>query len=504
MDAPPTPTASRRVRRTVPSPCVRLVLAAILLSVCSASGPSAAREAVQMEIDGAIGPATASYVERGLDEARDGNAALVILRVDTPGGLDAAMRTIIRAILASPVPVAVHVAPSGARAASAGTYILYAAHIAAMAPGTNIGAATPIRLGGPGDAPPTGEGDGDETASEDDASQSRPPPDTATAKMVNDAVAYIRSLAELRGRNADWAETAVRSAASLSAQAALDRGVIDFVARDGADLLRKADGRTVTIGGTAMTLRTHDLTIRPLAPTWRETLLAVLTDPNIAYILMLVGVYGILFELINPGVVFPGIIGGICLLLGLFALNLLPIDHAGAGLMLLGIVLMVSEVFVASFGILGIGGMIAFAIGSLMLFDTAAPAFSLSPALIGIATAISAGFLMLVVAAVLRSRRGRVTGGAEAMIGAPGEVVRWTDGQGLVQVHGETWQARADRPLTRGARITVIGREKLMLSVEPESKPRPDRSPPRDPDMKMGDRDGPDPECGPDTARNAE
>lgn len=456
----------------------RTVAALIVVLVAALTIPTAAetRRAVVLEIDGAIGPAIADYVSRELAAVRPSDTGLVILRMDTPGGLDTSMREIIRAILASPVPVAAYVAPSGARAASAGTYIAYACAIAAMAPGTNLGAATPIQLQGlpllPGGQPqqPAKGNEGKETAGASKAGRapSAEPADTETRKILNDAVAYIRSLAELNGRNADWAVEAVHSAVSLPAADALKLHVIDVIADNVPDLLRQIDGRTVKVVGKPERLATAGLEAVIVAPDWRTQLLAVITNPNIAYLLMLLGAYGLIFELSNPGAVLPGIIGAISLLVALFALNLLPIDYAGAGLVLLGIALMVAEAFIGTFGVLGIGGIVAFIFGSVMMFHGNAPGFGLSISVVVAATVISAGFFLLVLAMLLRSRRRPVVTGGEALIGAEGEAVEWEGTAGRVRVKGEIWQARASHPLQPAARIKVVDREGLVLTVEPQ------------------------------------
>jgi membrane-bound serine protease (ClpP class) len=464
-----------RLRLTAISRPVGLLAGAVLVVLASLSGATG-RRAVVLEIDGAIGPAVADYVVRELGTISPDDTRLVVLRMDTPGGLDTSMREIIRAILASPVPVAVYVAPGGARAASAGTYILYAGAVAAMAPGTNLGAATPIRLGGtpPPDGPPTQptgktERQRDETAGgakTSDASK-RQPQDAESRKVVNDAVAYIRSLAELHGRNADWAAEAVREAVSLSASEALKLRVIDVIADDVPDLLRKIDGRSVIVAGKTGRLSTVGLDIETVAPNWRVRLLAVITNPNVAYLLMLLGVYGLIFELANPGAVLPGVIGGISFLVALFALNLLPVDYAGAALVLLGIALMVAEAFIGSFGVIGAGGIVAFTIGSIIMFPSNAPEFGLSLSVVAAAVIVTGGLLLLVLGMLLRSRRRRIVSGGEAMIGAEGEAVEWQGETGKIRVMGEIWYARAPRPLQPGARIRVVGREDLVLTVEP-------------------------------------
>lgn len=442
----------------------RLLLVAALAFLALSGGreAAAAGPAFVLEVKGAIGPAMTDYIERGLDEAKAAGAGVVILRMDTPGGLDSSMRDIIHRILASPVPVVTYVAPSGARAASAGTYILYASHVAAMAPATNLGAATPIQLGGA----PQPLGDKDEDGEKE---KKRPPENAATAKAVNDAVAYIRGLARLRGRNADWAEEAVREAASLPAEEALQKGVIEIIAPDLPTLLAEIDGRRVNVSGGEATLVTKGTEIRVREPGWRTRLLAAITDPNVALILMLIGIYGIIFEFMNPGMVLPGVMGAIALLVGLFALNTLPIDYAGAALVLLGLAFMAAEAFVPSYGVLGIGGAVAFVIGLIMMFDFGtAPGFELAPGLAIGAGIASAAFFLLVVAAAIRARRSAVVSGEEEIVGKKGEVVRIEDGVLWVRIRGETWQARsaAGTP-SRGSRVRITGRDGLVLLVEP-------------------------------------
>jgi membrane-bound serine protease (ClpP class) len=439
-----------------------LVATAAMLAVVPRPG-AAAKQAVVLEIDGAIGPAIADYLVRELRAAKPSEIGIIVLRMNTPGGLDTSMRMMISAILASPVPVATYVAPNGARAASAGTYIAYACAIAAMAPGTNIGAATPVRLGIPLGRPdqPTGQEKGQEKE------KPAEPADAETRKAVNDAVAYIRSLAELSGRNADWAVEAVRTAASLPASEALKLHVIDAIADDVPDLLRKIDGRTVTVAGQPERLETAGLEIITVAPDWRTELLAAITNPNVAFILMLIGVYGLIFEFLNPGAVAPGLIGAISLVVALYALNFLPINYAGAGLVLLGVGLMVAEAHIGAFGAIGVGGVAAFVIGAIMMFPSEVPGFNLSPLVIAAAAAVTGGLFLLVLAMLLRSRKRVVITGKEALLGAEGEALSWQGEEGRVRITGEIWRARAVGPLKPGTRVKVIDRDGLVLVVEP-------------------------------------
>jgi len=449
-------------------PMIRVRVAAIFVNLClgavgaalsglASTVPAAAERAVVLEIDGAIGPPVADYIARELGSARAVDARLIILRMNTPGGLDTSMRRIISAILASPVPVATYVAPNGARAASAGTYIAYASAIAAMAPGTNIGAATPVQFGGNPLFPSDQKSQKDEKKSGDSA-------DTETRKIVNDATAYIRSLAAVSGRNADWAADAVRSAASLPAAEALSLHVIDVIADDVPDLLRKIDGREVTIAGKPVRLATAGLEVETRPPDWQTELLMLVTNPNVAFILMLIGVYGLIFEFLSPGAVAPGLIGAISLLVALYALAFMPINYVGAALVLLGVALMIAEVHIGAFGALGVGGIAAFIIGAVMMFPAQVPGFSLSHGVVAVTALGSAALLLLALAAVLRRRRPVVTG-HEALIGAEGETVSWQNGEGRVRVKGEIWLARSDAALTAGSRVKIVGRDGLVLRV---------------------------------------
>ena len=413
----------------------RVFLLALLWPVCAAAAPVHV-----VPLEGAIGPASADFARRGIERAAKDGAELVVLRIDTPGGLDSSMREIIKAILASKVPVAAYVAPSGARAASAGTFILYASHIAAMAPGTNLGAASPVSIGGGGGG-----------ADKDDKKGGGM--DTMTRKVTNDAVAYIRGLAELRKRNADWAEKAVREGASLPAQEALKLKVIDHVAPDLPGLL-KALGKA-------------DAEVKTVEIDWRTRVLAVITNPTVAYIMILVGIYALIFEFMNPGVILPGVIGTIALLLALYALHLLPVNYAGLALIVLGIAFMAAEAFLPAFGALGIGGLVAFVLGSVLLIDdeTELPGFDIPYALIGGLAVASAGFLIFVLGMLAKSRKRAVVTGREQMIGAPGEAMEDFAGEGWARVRGEQWRVRAGAPVRRGQRLRVTGMKGLVLDV---------------------------------------
>lgn len=440
-----------------------LTLALIALSPLTAladSVVSQAGTAMVLPVTGAIGPGTVRQVAQGLDQAVREGASVVVLQMDTPGGLDASMREIVRAILASPVPVLAHVGPPGARAASAGTFLLYASHLAAMAPGTNLGAATPVPLGAG-----TSEPNRRNPQPGKDAQTGQP---AAGNKAVNDAVAYIRSLAELRGRNADWAELAVREAASLSAQTALARGVVDFVAADVPSLLQQAQGREVHTSQGSVRLQTAGIEVRPVAVDWRTRVLLVLANPNLALLLLMVGVYGLLFEFMSPGALVPGVVGAIALVLGLYALSALPLNHAGVALLVLGLGLLVAETFAPSFGILGLGGVVAFVLGAGMLVDDrdgAALAPSL-PLMAGMGLAALAAS-MLVLRLALRSRGLRSHSGPEALMGMPACVLDWStdSGEGHVQLAGERWHASSAYPLQPGQQVWVVEVQGLRATV---------------------------------------
>ena len=443
-----------------------LLLAVVLITTVFANNVS--KSVFQLSIEDVIGPATDDYVERALETASQQQAELIVIVMDTPGGLDTAMRGIIKNITNSSVPVAVYVAPTGARAASAGTYILYASHIAAMAPGTNLGAATPVQIGGVS-PPDVKDKDKDKHKDKDKSDKTKPDENlnTLERKSINDAVAYIRGLAQLRGRNQEWAEKAVREAASLPANDALKQNVIDIIATDMADLLKQIDGREVLVLGQSRVLKTAGLTLQEISPDWRSRFLSVITNPNVAYILMLVGIYGLIFEFSNPGAIAPGTIGAICLLLAMYSFQLLPINYAGMGLILLGIALMVGEAFQPSFGVLGIGGVISFVFGSIILMDTEAPDFGIDISVIATFAVTSVLIFVFVVGMAMRARRRPVVSGMEELLGAEAVVIDDFENRGRVFIHSESWNALCDTPLHKGQRVKVIGIRGLILQVEP-------------------------------------
>ncbi len=461
------------------------------LPVAAGAGQTGAKisstpSGVIVDINGPIGPAISSYVVKAINQANTDKAALIILRIDTPGGLDSAMRDIIKAILNSPVPVVGFVAPAGARAASAGTYILYACHLAAMAPATNLGAATPIPITAVPTATPLAPKPAPSQApapDSDNAKAQQPAPqtpahpaaeaapgDAAQHKVVNDAVAYIRSLAELRGRNADWAEQAVRGGESLSAEQALKQQVVDLVAEDMPALLAAIDGRILEAGGNKLQLHTGSLQLHSITPNWRTRLLIILTNPSMAYILMMIGIYGLILEGYNPGAILPGVLGGICLLLAMFAFQLLPVNYTGLALIFLGLALMMAEAFVPSFGTLGLGGIAAFVFGSVMLMDSDVPGYQVP---LGMVSALALGGALAISATVvllIRARQRVAAIGAETIVGANAQAV--ADFQpdklgytGSVWLAGEIWQARSDQLLRKGQRATVRAREGLVVRV---------------------------------------
>lgn len=429
-----------------------------------------------LPVKGAIGPALSDYLSREIEEAQQNGVDLVILKMDTPGGLDSSMRDIIHAITTSSVPIATWVGPSGSRAASAGTYILLASHVAAMAEATNLGSATPVSLGGAPQQPSSADDkDNDESNDESSGKNSdKVPAKTAMEKkVINDARAYIKGLARLHGRNAEWAEKAVSEAANIDASEALDLNVIDYIANSPEDLVTTINDTEVKVNGKPYKLTLDNPTWVERVPDWRAEMLAVITNPNVAYILMLIGIYGLLLEFYNPGIGLPGVLGGICLLLAMYALQMMPVNYVGLGLLLLGIALMIAEAFNPSFGILGLGGVVAFVLGSIFLMDSDIPGFQIAlPLIIGIAV-FSAGLIVITVGLLLKIRSKKATTGIETY---PGKlaVVRddFVDGTGLVQLDGALWQAKADAQLKQGDHVTVVAIKGLTLTVRPSERPK--------------------------------
>ncbi|WP_373889870.1 nodulation protein NfeD [Massilia sp. H6] len=465
----------------VPAALLPALLLALFLALLLPGAALGAAPVGVLSIDGALGPANADHVVRGIERSSQQGQQLLVLKMDTPGGLDTSMRTVVKAILASPVPVAAWVAPGGARAASAGTFILYASHIAAMAPGTNVGAATPVEIGigsqPPGASDPAprgapGKPQADEASKPDS-------PSAMKAKTLNDAAAYLRGLAQLRGRNADWAERAVRESVSLSANEALEQKVIDHIAADLPALLTQLDGRTLVVLGQERRLDTRGAAPVEFLPDWRTDLLAAITNPAVALLLMTIGIYGLVFEFMSPGAVAPGVIGAICLLLGLYALQLLPVNYAGLALILLGLAFMVGEAFLPSFGMLGLGGIVAFVAGGLMLIDTELPGYGVPPGLVATLAAGSALILFATVRLALRTRRRPVTSGAASLIGslcAVETVAATNTREGWVRVEGELWRVVSVAPLQPAQTVQVVGRAGLTLKVVPLAQQEGERT----------------------------
>lgn len=448
------PVVTRWLAATKGVGLIVALLAALLAGAQAAPGD----RVLVVEIKGAISVAAQRQVSRVIDQARRDNAAAIVIRLDTPGGLVSATRDIIRDMVASPIPIIVYVAPSGARAASAGTFLVYASHLAAMAPGTNLGAATPVQMGGiPGVPQP-----------KDDKKPAEP--SAAEKKSINDVIALLRSLAQMRGRDLDFAEKAVRDAATLTATEARAQGVIEIVASNVPDVLAQADGRRVMVAGADRTLSTRDAEIVNVTPDWRTQLLGIIADPNVAFILLLIGIYGLLFEFWTPGAIIPGVLGSICLLLALIALSVLPVQYGALGLLLLGVALMIGEAFTPGIGALGIGGLVAFVVGSFYLFETDAADFDFRVSLSVIAGAaiVSAGFAFLVLGAAVKARNRPVTLGLDDMLGIRGAVIDWRGEQGHVRVNGEIWNARGSHTFGNGDIVRVRQRKGLTLFVEPE------------------------------------
>lgn len=444
-----------------------LLLAAGLLS---AGGAHAEGEVIRMEIDGAIGVATAEYIIEGIETAGERNANLVIIRMDTPGGLVEPMRDIVQKILGSSVPVATYVAPDGARADSAGTYILLASHVAAMAPTTHLGAATPVALGG-GDAPdpptPLNRGQSKDETEEAAEDESGKPASAMERKVLNDAVAYIRGLAEAHGRNAEWAEEAVLEAATLTASEALELNVIDIIAADQAELLANIHGREVQVNNRTVALDTESVIVETLEPSWRIKVLTTIASPEIALLLLLVGIYGLVFEGWNPGAIVPGVVGVICLLLAAYALQVLPVNYAGLALIVVGFALIIAEAFVPSFGALGMGGIAAFVFGAIMMFDSGIPGFGISVTFV-VGLALAAGLLLLwMISYLVRLRRRGAVSGRGSIVGGIGEAMESFSAEGKVWLEGESWAAITNTPVTKGQAVVVRDLDGLVLEVEP-------------------------------------
>ncbi|MEX0963944.1 MAG: nodulation protein NfeD [Pseudohongiellaceae bacterium] len=443
-------------------------LLALLLS-CQAWQLVAA-EVRLLELDGAIGPATTDFVVRSLQDANEAGSDLVVIRLNTPGGLDLAMRDMISSILASPVPVATWVAPSGARAASAGTYILYASHFAAMAPATNVGSSTPVSMGGSSPLPlpvgPEGNEEAPEQSTGEEPNSSSSGGTTMERKVINDAVAYLRGLAELRGRNMEWAEQTVREAANLTASDALEQNVIEFIASDINELLAQIDGRSTVVAGQERVLELGDPQLIIIEPDWRHEFLALITNPNVAYILLMIGVYGIILEFYNPGMGAPGITGVICLLVGAYAMQLLPINYVGLALLLVGVGLMIGEAMSPSFGVFGLGGVAAFVLGSIVLMDTDLPAFQISLSIIAAFAVASAGLFILTLSMLVRSRQQEVVTGVEAMVGATAIAHKAFQGRGTVRAFGEIWQAESDENIEEGEELKITEVDGLILKIK--------------------------------------
>jgi membrane-bound serine protease (ClpP class) len=431
-----------------------------------------------LEVDGPIGPASAQYMIRGMEQGAERGAAAVIIELDTPGGLVSSTRDIIDNILASPVPIATYVSPQGARAASAGTYIMYASHVAAMAPSTTMGAATPIQMGGSvaqespfpslediTDESEGGNGENDGTGEDGETPK---PTNPGSLKAVEDAAAYMKALAELRGRNVEWAEAAVREAATVTSSEAVENNIADLRVGSVDKLVEEMDGREVTIGDDrTTTIRTANAEIERSPPDWRDELLALITNPNVAFIFMTLGIYGLIFELSNPGALVPGTLGAIFLLIGLFALNMLPVNYAGLALLVLGIGLMAGEAFAPSFGVLGIGGLASFALGATILFDTDVPGFTISYWTIAGTTALTGAILILLLSYVVRAHRRPAVSGEQTIVGETGIVDSWRGNQGRILVHGEYWNATGPSGLSQGQQVRITAISGLMLTVEP-------------------------------------
>ena len=443
--------------------------------------------AVLLDLDGALGVATAEYIVDGIEDAQVQNAKLIIIRMDTPGGLMEPMRDIVQAILASSVPVVTYVAPGGARADSAGTYILLASHVAAMAPTTHLGAATPVSLMGEDSeddskpanpfapkAPESEDTDAEEADEGETGEEPEPQPAIPGGKMdrkvMNDAIAYIRGLAEAHGRNADWAEDAVRNAATLTATEALELNVIDLIAANQAELLAAVNGREVRVNNKPFTIDADALIVEEVEPGWRLKVLGAIARPEIAILLLMVGLYGLLFEGYNPGAILPGVVGVICLLLAAYALQVLPVNYVGLALILVGLALITAEAFVPSFGALGIGGIAAIIFGSIMMFDSGIPGFGISIAFV-LGMGLVAGLLLLwLLSYLVKARRQGAVSGRDRIIGGHGVAMESFTGTGKVWLEGEAWSATSKQTVEKDQTVLVLDLDGLVLRVEPVSE----------------------------------
>lgn len=466
-----------------------LVLMSLLLGNAHADG-----KVLQLDLEGPLGVATSEYILAGIEQANEQGALLVIIRMDTPGGLVEPMRDIVRAILGSDVPVVTYVSPAGARADSAGTYILLASHIAAMAPTTHLGAATPVSLGGddaesplaprsplpepapdqPGDDDQDDGSNGaaDEETSDGESAEGQREPDSAMGrKVLNDAIAYIRGLAETHGRNADWAEQAVRDAATLTAAEALEQNVIDLIANDQDELLEQINGRELQVNNKTVTLDTDNVTVERLEPSWRIKFLSTIANPQVALLLMIVGIYGLMFEGWNPGAIVPGVVGVVCLLLAAYALQIIPVNYAGLALILVGMVLIVAEAFAPSFGALGLGGITAFIFGAIMMFDSGVPGFGISVTFVVILGLVAGLLLLWLITYLLKLRKRGAVSGEESILGGTAVAMESFTGAGRVWLEGEAWQAVSSTAIEKDQKLRVRAMDGLQLIVEPLDAP---------------------------------
>lgn len=435
----------------------------LTLTAMASARVNAAEVVVVLDVKGGISVATADYVRSGIEHANQVDAELIVIQLDTPGGLMEPMRDIIQVMLGSQVPIATYVTPAGARADSAGTFIVLASHIAAMTPTTHIGAATPVQLIGAEKAPPM---PGDDA--EDDAVESAPASDGAMdRKVLNDATTYIRSLAERHGRNAEWAELAVREAATLTAREALEQGVIDFVAGNLDELLQSVDELEVTTDSGVTVLATDDAVVEQYEPSWRIKFLSIIANPETVLLLGIIGLYGLMYEGWNPGAIVPGVVGVICLLLAAYALQVLPVNYAGLALILVGLALMTAEVFAPSFGALGLGGVVAFSIGAVMMFDTGVPGFGISITfVVAVAVVFALLFVWLIGYLLKLKNRGAVTG-QESIVGGLAAAMEDFTGEGKVWLEGEAWAARCRDAIKKDQAVIVVAMNGLTLEVEP-------------------------------------